>query len=61
MKAKPCTLIVNTAYGYEFTPLKCASIAEAHRRGKEWFGFAYRIIVKDESGKKRVIRGYCED
>lgn len=59
MKAKPCTLVVNTAHGYIFTPVECASISEAHRRGKNWLGFAYRIFVNDESGKTRVIRGYC--
>ena len=60
MKNKPCTLIVNSRWGYIFTPIKCSSIAEARRRGKEYPGFAYRIIVK-EGDSIRTIRGFCED
>lgn len=55
MKAKPCTLIINTANGYCMTPQKCTSIREAIRVAKESCGFAYRIFI----GKILVARGFC--
>ena len=57
MKAKECTLIVNNTWGYSYTPIKCKSIAEAKRKGWEFFGgFCFKVFV----GKKVVYRGYCE-
>ena len=57
MKAQECTLVVNARNGYIFTPIKCKSINEAVRMGKEGMGFAYRVIVK---GKGIVRRGFCD-
>lgn len=62
MKGKKCTLILNNRWGYEYTPIECDSIAEARRRGKDFFGFAYRIFVKGDNGKiERVIHGFCDN
>ena len=55
MKAKECTLIINTCSGYIISEVKCKSIREAVREAKEGFGFAYRIFV----GNKVVKSGYC--
>ena len=57
MKAQECTLVVNARNGYIFTPIKCKSINEAVRMGKEAFGFAYRVMVK---GKGCIRSGYCD-
>jgi hypothetical protein len=57
MKAKQCTLVVNDKWGYCFTEVKCKSINEAVRIGKEYMGFAYRVFV----GTKVVRSGYCDD
>lgn len=46
-KAKECTIIFNTKWGYCMTPVKCASIREALRRAKET-GMAYRICIDGE-------------
>ena len=56
MKSQECTLIVNTANGYCLTPEKCSSISEAVRKGRESFGFAYRVFA----GSKAIRSGYCE-
>lgn len=56
MKSQECTLIVNTANGYCLTPEKCSSISEAVRKGRESFGFAYRVFA----GSKVIRSGYCE-
>lgn len=53
MKAMPCEIIFNTAWGYCLTPIKCKSIAEAKRKAVE-YGMAYRIIV----GGAVVARGW---
>ena len=55
MKAKECTLVVNTANGYCLAPEKCRSIADAVAKGRESCGFAFRIYV----GKVLVRRGFC--
>ena len=57
MKAQECTLVVNARNGYIFTPIKCKSINEAGRMGKEACGFAYRVMVK---GTGCVRSGYCD-
>lgn len=57
MKAQECILVVNARNGYIFTPIKCKSINEAVRMGKEAFGFYYRVMVK---GKGCVRWGYCD-
>ena len=55
MKAKPCSIIFNgSKTGYIFTPIRCASIAEALRTAREW-GFPYRIY--DDNGKL-IRRGW---
>lgn len=56
MKSCKCTLVVNTRWGYCFTPTKCDSIAEAVRTAKASGGFAYRIFANG----KVVRRGYCD-
>lgn len=57
MKAQQCKLVVNSRWGYIFTPITCKSINEAVRMGKESMGFAYRVFV----GTKVVRSGYCND
>ena len=56
-KGIECTLIVNTANGYCFTPSKHPSIRSAVREGKDTIGFAYRIFVEG----KVVKRGFCNN
>lgn len=48
MKAKPCTLVLNTRWGYILSPIDCDSIKQALGLAKD-FGMAYRIF--DHSGK----------
>lgn len=55
MKAKECTLIINTRSGYIVSEVKCKSIREAVREAKEGIGFAYRIFV----GNKCIKSGFC--
>ena len=47
MKAKKCVLIMNTAWGYCFTPERCDSVSQARKKAREMidegFAFAYRI------------------
>ena len=58
MKAQKCTLVVNNRWGFDFTPIKCKSINEAHKKGRDFYGgFAFRIFV----GKKVVKSGYCDN
>lgn len=55
-RAKKCTLIVNNNWGYVYTPTKCKSIAEAYRKGRDyWGGFSFRIFVDG----KVVKSGFC--
>ena len=44
MKAKECTVVCNTKWGYCLAPYKCKSIREAVRYAKG-LGMAYRIFV----------------
>ena len=46
-KAKECTVICNTKWGYCMAPHKCNSIREAVRYAKE-LGMAYRVFVDGE-------------
>lgn len=55
MKPVSCTLIINTASGYEMAPIECKSISEAVKLGRESYAFAYRIFVDG----RIVRRGYC--
>lgn len=58
MKAQECKLVVNNRWGYVYTPIKCKSINEAVREGRNYYGgFAYRVFV----GTKVVRSGYCDD
>lgn len=43
-KAKECTVICNTKWGYCMTPHKCKSIREAIRYAKEQ-DMAYRVFI----------------
>lgn len=49
-KAKECTIICNTKWGFCMTPVKCKSIREALRYAKET-GMAYRIFIDDKCVK----------
>lgn len=53
MNGKPCTLVLNTKWGYCMTPQNCNSIAAALKIAKK-SGMAYRIFV----GGKVVKRGW---
>lgn len=43
-KAKECSVICNTRWGYCMQPVKCKSIRAAVRHAKET-GMAYRVMV----------------
>ena len=59
MKAIPCKLIVNTSYGYCFTPQEFSSINAAVRYAREdAVGFAWRLF--DQNGKL-IKRGFCDN
>lgn len=57
MKAIPCILLINTASGYVMSPIRCNSIGEAVKEGKNGYGFAYRVIVNG----KVVRKGLCNN
>lgn len=50
-KAKECTIIFNTRWGYCMQPIRCKSIAEAIRRARVE-KMAFRIFVGKECVKK---------
>ena len=54
-KAKECTIILNTRWGYCMQPVKCKSIAEAIRYAKE-MEMAYRIFIDGKLVKKGWIK-----
>ena len=49
-KAKECTVICNTKWGYCLQPYKCKSISEAIRYAKS-LDMAYRIFVDEQCVK----------
>ena len=53
MKSIPCTLIMNTKYGYILSPVQCNSIRQAIKTAKQ-AGLAYRIFVNG----KQVRQGW---
>lgn len=56
-KGIKCTLVVNTKWGYVFTPSKHNSIADAVRTAKDnCGGFAYRIYNEDG---ELIKQGFC--
>lgn len=57
MKAKRCTLYLNTANGNIAEPIEFSSISKAVEYAKGSCYFAYRIF--DENGKI-IKRGFCD-
>lgn len=57
MKAKRCTLYLNTANGNIAEPIEFSSISKAVEYAKDSCYFAYRIF--DENGKI-IRRGFCD-
>lgn len=55
MKAKECTVIVNTKAGYYTALFNAKSIREGIRMAKECCGFSYRIFVNGNL----IKRGLC--